>query len=125
MGMDTEKLPGVTLTLVSTAIKRAIENKKKLVEVRLSAKIEDEEVWKAVVEKLKVIRIYTIEDLKGEMVNVLNLELNDEQRKRAELERRIKQLEYERGVLWVEVEHQRGLLSTLRELRQRLVSPST
>lgn len=125
MGTDTEKLPGVTLTLVSTIIKRAIENKKKLVEVRLAAKIEDEEVWKAVVEKLKVIRIYTIEDLKGEMVNVLNMELNDEQKKRAELESKIKQLEYERGVLRVEVDHQRGLLASLRALRGRLVSPST
>jgi hypothetical protein len=123
--MDSEKLPGVTLTLISTVLKRAIEDKKKLVEVRLAAKIEDEEVWKAVLEKLKVIRIYTIEDLKSEMVNVLNLELNDEQKKRAELERTIRQLEYERGVLRVEAEESRRILATLRELRRVFVSPST
>lgn len=123
--MVGEKLPGVTLTLVSTTLRRAIENNKKLVDVRLTAKIEDEEVWKAALEKLKVIRIYTVEDLKGEMVNVLNMELNDEQKKRGELEKKIKQLEYEKGVLQVEVEEQRGLLASLRELRGQLVSPST
>jgi hypothetical protein len=113
--MSDHKLPGVTLWWEKSEIKRA-SGPKMTVAVSLTAQIEDEGIWQTVQQKLvEGLRIYTVDDFKGEMIVVLNEEIEKERAKTSVLQHRVQQLEYERGTLSVEV-------ASLRKLRDGLAS---
>ena len=120
--MSDHKLPGVTLWWERSEIKKA-SGEKMTVAVVLTAQVEDEATWQVVQQRLvEGIRIYTVEDFKGEMIIVLNDELDKEKSKTSVLQHRLQQLEYERNTLSVEVSSLRQLKDSLSLLAQARVA---
>lgn len=98
-----DQLPGVTFRLVEANQLPPPPGNEKIIAmgaVRLTAEVRDLAMWKEVVEKLRCLRIYTVENLTEEMINVA-------QKKAQEARKELEQA-------------QASLSSELETLRQRV-----
>ncbi len=112
-----ERLPGVTFRLTRGDLLPPADNKKQkaLGAVELNAEVNDFDVWKEVLDKLNGMRIYTIENLAEEMVEVAQekaRQLENEMAKKTE------ELRVERAQLQQQLDF---ALVEIRELRTTII----
>lgn len=69
--MNDENLPGVVFHKKSSELIGTTTKGVKRVRVVLEAEIRDEDVWKSAEDKLDGLKVYTVDDFKGEMLNAL------------------------------------------------------
>ena len=71
MSDTNNELPGVVFRLQNTQVLGTATKKRKMARVTLDAEINDDAVWDVVKDKLKELKVYAIEDFKGELLNAL------------------------------------------------------
>lgn len=107
MSDENDHLPGVVFHKKSSEVLGTTKKGVKRVQVILEAEIRDEEIWKSVEEKLNGLKVYTVDDFKGEMLNALR-----EDYLKLEIEK--KRLEIENTGLREENQHMKAGLSVLQ-----------
>lgn len=129
-----ERIPGVTFRLTRGDQKPPIDPKKQkaIGVVELHAEINDFNVWTEVLERLNGMRIYTVENLAEEMVDVAQKKAREvEKEMRAttdalhaqsqQLQQRLSFVEQENIRLNATIHHQNKELERLRKIEQELL----
>lgn len=68
---DENDLPGVVFHKKSSEMLGTTHKGHKRVKVVLEAEVRDDAIWQDVEEKLNGLKVYTVDDFKGEMLNAL------------------------------------------------------
>lgn len=71
MSTTNDDLPGVIFRLQNAQVLGTANKKRKMARVTLDAEINDDAVWEVAKKKLKELKVYTVEDFKGELLNAL------------------------------------------------------